>query len=88
LAPATLVVNAVAERDSANRALQIEVESSDYYRSSTRQLDGALAARTTTIQYDSVPGGSYEVRVILYGADGKRRAVASRQVEIRASIGR
>ena len=33
-APATLVIDAVAERDAANRALTIEVDSSDYHRSS------------------------------------------------------
>jgi hypothetical protein len=34
LAPATLVIDAVAERDPANRALQIQVESAEYYRTS------------------------------------------------------
>ena len=76
-APATLVVHAVAEQDPANRALQIQVNSADYYRSSVMQLDGEDAPRTTRVQYEGLPGGTYEVRVTLLGADGKPRASAT-----------
>ncbi|HMF60075.1 MAG TPA: hypothetical protein VK595_06880 [Vicinamibacterales bacterium] len=82
LAPATLVIDAVAERDPANRALQIQVESADYFRSSLVQLDGDQAPRTTTIRYENVPGGTYEVRVILLGSNGKERATTARPVEL------
>jgi hypothetical protein len=82
MAPATLVVDAVAERDPENRALQVQVESQDYYRSSVMQLDGDEAPRTTTVRYEGIPGGTYEVRVILFGSDGKQRAATSRPVEI------
>ena len=82
LAPATLVIDAVAERDPVNRALQIQVESADYYRSSRVQLDGDQAPRTTTIRYDNVPGGIYEVRVVLLGSNGQPRAAAARPVEL------
>ena len=82
LAPATLVIDAVAERDPANRALQIQVESAEYYRSSLVQLDGDQAPRTTTIRYDNVPGGTYEVRVVLLGSNGQQRAAAARPVEL------
>ena len=81
-APATLVIDAVAERDPANRALQIQVESAEYYRSSLVQLDGDEAPRTTTIRYDNVPGGTYEVRVVLLGSNGQQRAAAARPVEL------
>ena len=54
MAPATVVVHAVAERDPANRSLQIQVNSADYYRSSLVQLDGDEAPRTTTVQYEGV----------------------------------
>jgi len=82
LAPATLVIDAVAERDAANRSLQIEVDSSDYHRSSLIQLDGDDAARTNTVRYDAVPGGTYEVRATLLGADGAQRAEIVEQVRI------
>ena len=82
MAPATLVVDAVAEKDPANRAVQIQVDSQGYYRSSTMQLDGDEAPRTTTVRYEGVPGGSYEVRVTLFGSDGKERAATSQKVDV------
>ena len=88
MAPATLVIDAVAERDPANRALQIQVESGEYYRGSVLQLDGEEAPRTTTVRYEGVPGGTYEVTVTLLGSDGKQRAVTSRQVQVLSMWGR
>ena len=83
MAPATLVIDAVAERDAANRALQIQVDSPDYYRSSLIQLDGDQGPRTTTrCGTEGVPGGTYEVRAILLGAGGKRRAVTSLEIQV------
>jgi hypothetical protein len=86
-APATLIVHAVAEQDPANRTLKIQVDSGDYYRSSTMSLDGEEAPRTTRVQYDGVPGGTYEVRVTLFGADGKPRASATREIMILSLTG-
>jgi hypothetical protein len=88
LAPATLVIDAVAERDPENRALQIQVESADYYRSSLVQLDGDQAPRTTTIRYENVPGGTYEVRVVLFGSNGQQRAATAHPVELFSSADR
>jgi hypothetical protein len=84
-APATLVVEAIAERDPSNRALQIQMVSEEYYRSSMVQLEGDQAPRTTTLRYEGVPGGAYEVRVILFGPDGRQRAMTTRHVEILSS---
>jgi hypothetical protein len=69
-APATLVVNAVAQVHPANRARHIELLS-DYYRSSVIPLDGDQDAITTTVQYGGVPGGKYEVSAILWGSNAK-----------------
>ena len=88
MAPATLVIDAVAERDAANRALQIQVDSPDYYRSSLIQLDGDQGPRTTTMRYEGVPGGTYEVRAILLGVDGKPRAATSGEVQVLSMAGR
>jgi hypothetical protein len=84
-APASFLVHAVAERDPANRALQIEVDSPEYRRSSLVQIDGDQAPRITTVRYDDVPGGTYEVRAILYGSDGQQRAVTTLQIEVFSS---
>jgi hypothetical protein len=87
-APARLVVDAVAEQDPANRALQIEVDSPEYHRSSRIQLDGDDAARTTTVRYDGVPGGMYEVRATLFGSDGQQRAATTERVQIISAMDR
>ena len=88
VAPATLLVNAIAERDPANRALQIQVESPDFYGSSLMQLDGDQAPRTTTVRYKGVPSGTYEVRAILFGSGGQQRASTVQEVEIFSSTDR
>ena len=87
-APATLVVHAVAQPDAANRTLQIQLVSSDYYRSSLIQLDGDEAAATTMVRYEGVPGGTYEVRAMLLGSGGQKRATTARTVEILSNTGR
>jgi hypothetical protein len=79
-------VNAVAQPHSASRALHIELLS-DYYRSSVIPLDGDQDVITTTVQYDGVPGGKYEVSAILLGSNGQRRAAATRTVETLSNPG-
>lgn len=86
--PATLVLQVVVERNSENRGLEILVDSADYSRSSFVQLDGDAAPRVTTIQVSSVPGGSYEVKAILYGPGSKERASTSSTVEVMSRFGR
>jgi hypothetical protein len=88
VAPATLSVDAVVEKDHANRGLQIQLVSEDYYRSSLVQLDGEDAPRTTSVRYEAVPGGTFEVRVVVLGVDGKPRASTSREIQIISVLGR
>jgi hypothetical protein len=80
--PATVVVTATVERDAQNRAMEIEAESSDFYRSSLVPLEGENAPRTTTVEFRGLPGGKYEVRLILLGSDGQARASAARDLDI------
>jgi hypothetical protein len=87
-APAAVVVSAAALQDPSNRSLKIELESAEYYRSSLIQLDGADAAITNIVRYESLPGGSYEVRATLFGAGGQKRAATARALEILANHGR
>jgi hypothetical protein len=72
MAPAMLRIRAIVTPDAANRALQIVAESGAYYRSSMVPLDGANAAAITETIFKDLPGGEYEVMVILVGADGRR----------------
>jgi hypothetical protein len=88
LAPANLVVRAVVDADSANRAIQISAESEDFYRSSEISLDGDRAPRTSQFEFRSLPPGSYEVRAVLIGSMGEERASITHQVDVIPAGGR
>jgi hypothetical protein len=82
LAPTNLVIRASLEPDAANRALQVVVESDDFYRASTIPLAGERGPRTTNIELRTLPSGAYVVSVIAIAADGEPRAVARAHVDI------
>ncbi len=88
LAPATVNIDLIVERSSDNRALQVSVESENYYRSSLVQLDGDDAPRVTTMRYGSVPEGSYEVKATLLGPGEKTRASTSAYIEVFGRAGK
>lgn len=79
-APANLYIRAEVAADDSHRAIEIVAESDEFYRSSQIQLNGARAPRITTIEFRSVPGGTYEVRATLKDADGD--SLATTQVSI------
>ena len=81
IAPAMVRVRAIVPPDAANRALQIVADSGVYYRSSMVPLDGANAAAITEMTFKNLPGGDYDVTVVLVDADG-RRAADRRQVTV------
>jgi hypothetical protein len=86
-APANLVVRATIVADADNRAVQIVAESADFYRSSEIQVEGDKAPRTNTIEFRSLPPGSYEVRANLVGSDGHSRALVRQQVNVYDNAG-
>src|SRR5918993_6017980 len=65
VAPASVRVRAIVEPDAGNRALQIVADSGAFYRSSMVPLDGANAAQITETMLKNLPGGEYEVAVVL-----------------------
>ena len=79
-APANLTIRLHVAPDAANRALEVVAESGEYYRSTNVQLDGSEAARTISLEFRDVPGGTYEVRGTLISSTGKARAAVRRQV--------
>jgi hypothetical protein len=85
LEPATVTVTAIVERDAQNRAMDVEVDSSDFYRSSLVMLEGESAPRTTSIEFRGLPGGQYEVRVILVGPDGRPRGRTFQDLDVIAN---
>ena len=86
MAPAMIRVRAIVTPDAANRALQIVAESGAYYRSSMVPLDGVNAAAITEMTFKNLPGGDYDVMVVLVEADGRRTA-DRRQITV-TSMGR
>lgn len=84
-APANLIVRTTVEADSANRAMEIEAESVDFYRSSAVELDGENAPRTTQYEFRNLPPGRYSVKATLRGSDGHPRAAVRTEVNVMAS---
>src|SRR5262245_55439133 len=82
LAPANLIIQTRIDPDPYNRALEIVAESEDFYRSSTVQLEGDRAPKTTLFEFRSLPPGQYEVRASVIGADGQPKAVARGQARV------
>ena len=81
-APANLVIQTRIDPDSHNRALEVVAECGDFYRSSTVQLEGDRAPKTTSFEFRSLPPGEYEVRASVIGADGQPKATARAQAHV------
>lgn len=81
-APAHLTVRTAIEPDPDNRSLEIVIDSPDFYRSSTIQLEGDLAPRTSVVEFRAVPGGTYEISARVRGQSGESRAHARRIVDV------
>jgi len=72
MAPAYVTVQTTVEADAENRALEIIVESNDFFRSSMIQLDGQHSPRVNLFQFPNLPVGKYEVTGIVAGTAGRR----------------
>ena len=88
VAPTVLAIRVSVAPQSENRALEIIVDSSDFYRLSRVQLDGEHAPTVNTLRIDSVPAGDYEVTATVISADGKRAKMARAHVEVMSSFPR
>ena len=86
VAPTTLAIRVSVAPQAENRALEIVIDSSDFYRSSRVQLDGERAPITNTMKIDGVPAGVYEVTATLIGSDGKRGTMARAQAEVMGAL--
>jgi len=63
-----------------NRALRVEIDSDDYFRSTEIQLDGASAPMSHFIDWKRMPPGMYAITATLIGSEGTR---ATRQTRFR-----
>ena len=74
-APAELRIEVWVAANDDNRAVEIALDSGEFYRSSEIALDGAQAAQSFTVEYRAVPAGDYEVLVRLRARQGTVRAL-------------
>jgi hypothetical protein len=81
-APASVVVRTMLYAHPQNRTLEVVIDSNEFYRSSSVQLDGDRAPRTATFEFRSLPRGSYEVRATLLDMKGEQRAVARQHIDV------
>jgi len=73
--PGSLTIQLTIDGDADNRALDVSVEASDYYRSSQIQLDGERAPRIRVLELRRLPTDMYEVTGVLVGSKGPRAKV-------------
>jgi hypothetical protein len=71
-APATIRVRAIVEPNVENRGLEVAADSGNFYRSSYVPMDGIDAAAVTETTLKNLPGGDYEISVVLVDAQGKQ----------------
>jgi hypothetical protein len=83
--PATLRVRTVVEPDESNRALEVVVDSAEFYSSSELRLDGEHASRVNALTLRDLPAGEYRVTATLTTADGQHW-VAIKQIQVRTSL--
>ena len=82
VAPTMLAIRVNVVPQPGNRALELVVDSSDFYRLSRVQLDGDRAPIVNTLKIPSVPAGAYEVTATVISADGKRSPMARAHAEV------
>ena len=88
IAPTTLAIRVNVAPQPGNRALEIVVDSSDFYRLSRMQLEGDKGPVINTLNIGGVPAGDYEVTATVIGADGRRTTRARAHAEVTGPFAR
>jgi len=71
-APATIRVRAIVAPNAENRGLEVAADSGDFYRSSYVPMAGIDAAAVTETTLKNLPGGDYQISVVLMDAQGRQ----------------
>ena len=82
IAPTMLAISVRVVPQAENRALEVVVDSDDFYRLSRVQLEGDRAPVVNSMKIDGVPAGDYQITATVIGADGQRGALARAHVEV------
>jgi hypothetical protein len=72
LEPCTVRVTVHTAPDPDVRALVVELDSADFFRSSLIQLDGGNSPTLHLLEFPSLPAGVYAVRAVLTGVSQSR----------------
>ena len=88
VAPTVLAIRVNVVPQAGNRALEIVVDSDDFYRLSRVDLDGDRAPLVNTLTIGSVPAGDYDVTATLIGPHAKRGAKARPHAEVMGTFAR
>jgi hypothetical protein len=84
-APSRVDIRARVVPNAENRALEVIVDSEDFYRSSLMTLDGDNAPGTFSFSFRGLPGGEYVISGILTDSVGHQRAIARQQLSVLSS---
>ena len=85
-APATVTIRARIEPSADNRTLAIVADGDDFYRSSEIPLDGDRAPKIVDLRFANLPGGDYQISVVLADGAGRQRAVVRQSVNVIAIL--
>jgi len=86
-APANLRVRVRIDPSIDNRSLAIIADGENLYRSSEIPLEGDRAPKIIDVALPNVPGGEYQVQVVLMDASGRQRAVAHESATVLSPFG-
>lgn len=80
--PTEVFVQTSVEPSDANAALVVAIESDDFFRSSTIELDQDRAPRVNCFRFPQTPKGLYAVSVIVLDHSGSELARIDKYVRI------
>ena len=80
--PGALLLRVKVQPNADNRALVVETDSEDYYRSSEYAVDGEDSERTRHITIENLPEGEYVVTVRLVDSSEKTRATIRERIVV------
>jgi hypothetical protein len=80
--PAHVRVQVIVERAAENRALRLTIDSPEYFRSSSIELNGDSAQRVHVAEFRSIPAGAHEVRAVLINRGGDVIAAVHEYIRI------
>ena len=76
-APGYVMITATVAPDADNRAIEVSADSGSFFRSSQIELAGDRAPLITQVALKNLPGGEYEIVVVLRDRRGGRTVARS-----------